>query len=475
MNPQRGDARVTLLLVLLAAAMFLIRLTGPPDLMNNDQERPASYVMDAVVNGNWVCQTDDSGDITSKPPLWTWIGAVLSLPFGVNLVTIWLPGALATLGSSLLVHYFGRRRFGEDAAFAAALMVLVSQYGFKQIALARTDAVFALMTFALAVMLYRAWRGEGSWLWFWLFAALSTLTKGPLGLLLAVLGLVGVRRERKPIAWGPMLGGIAMFLVLCGGWFFLAYLEKGQPLIDKMIGRELVGHVVESGKGDKPFSGFYKPTLYFLSRFAPWGLLTIAALWGIWKRRGSTEPAAPELRFLAAYFLGGLVVFSIAPHQRPDLLLPLVPAAALLAGVALVEWIGKERRLASWHWKIATGLTIVALAGFTVSLFTLMAKARDTQRTLIAREFAATVDALAVSTKLPVIHGNVPYAFQFFRGTMELEKSRDEIGEVIGPDFLLVVRDDKGTAKIPVPGAVELAASREAEDGWRLRAYRVSR
>jgi hypothetical protein len=54
-------------LAALAVVIFGIRIIAPPNLLDQDQERPASYVLDVVKNGNWVCQRDWSGDVTSKP------------------------------------------------------------------------------------------------------------------------------------------------------------------------------------------------------------------------------------------------------------------------------------------------------------------------------------------------------------------------------------------------------------------------
>jgi len=38
--------------------LFVIRLMALSDLMDKDPERPASYVLDALKNGHWICQTD---------------------------------------------------------------------------------------------------------------------------------------------------------------------------------------------------------------------------------------------------------------------------------------------------------------------------------------------------------------------------------------------------------------------------------
>src|SRR5258707_23894 len=102
---------------IVAALLFTLRLTAPPNLLDQDQERPASYVLDVVKNGNWLCQRDLSGDITSKPPLYTWLCAIATQPFGrINLFALYLPGALAGFGIGWLLFHFGRVSFGARSA-----------------------------------------------------------------------------------------------------------------------------------------------------------------------------------------------------------------------------------------------------------------------------------------------------------------------------------------------------------------------
>ena len=79
-------------------AFFLLRLGGPPDLRDFDQERPASYIMDVVQNGNWMCQRDFQNAVSSKPPLYTWLAALTTIPLGrISRFSIYFPNALAVL------------------------------------------------------------------------------------------------------------------------------------------------------------------------------------------------------------------------------------------------------------------------------------------------------------------------------------------------------------------------------------------
>ncbi len=404
----------------IALALFAIRLITPSDLMDNDQQRPASYAMDALVNGNWVVQRDQTGEMMSKPPLTTWLTAIPAIPFGrLNLFLLYLPCLMATLGIAWLILGVGMSQFGRWAGLLGAVAYLLSGVAQKQIALARTDTVFALTVFAGALIAWRAWRSGGSWTWFWLLAAAATLTKGPVGVVLALGGLLAVFFER-PCAWRPRwrahLPGVALFLTLTLGWFALASLVEGRDVWDKMIGRELVGHVVkETEAGEIWGPHLIKPTLYFLSRFMPWGVFAALGLWRVW-RRPATD--AGERRFelyIACYFLLGLVLFSIPTHQRADHLWPLIPAGALLAGRELARlaprWVARRR------WLVLTGaagafLTVVFVNGQFV-------RPRDSELIRNAQMEAAAAEIVErFGRDLPLEVVDTPYTLQFHLGTM---------------------------------------------------------
>lgn len=387
-RPPQPSPGAVALVVLAWAALFAVRLLGPPDLTDNDQERPAAYMLDAAVNGDWICQRDQTGDVASKPPLWTWIAAGAATLSGPGIFALWLPGALATLASALLVLFAGTRRLGAAAGLAAAAMWIASSTGAKHVALARTDALFAATTFATALLAFRAWeRGTTSaWTSAWLAAAAATLTKGPLGVALAAAGLLAVAwekrsglaaagrgdgREPSPALRGNHLPGIALWLALALGWFALAWRAEGRDVFDKMIGRELVGHIAKGDDGAPPLVNFYKPFLYFLSRFAPWSVFALAGIARAVRRPSADDGERRFERFLIAYLGTGVALFSVAPHQRPDHLLPLLPAAALLAGRELAALSPRSyaARLSGGRgaWAVAPALAVfvavVAIGG----------------------------------------------------------------------------------------------------------------
>lgn len=370
--------REALALVLLGAFLFALRLAGPADLTDNDQERPASYVLDAVQNGHWAIQRDAYDDLASKPPMLTWLaGAATALAGRISRLTLYLPSAAAMVGAALLIWTAGRTHFGRLAGWLGALALLFSPYGFKHVVLARNDALFAFTVTLAALGAYRAWTTGRDWSRFGLAAAAATLTKGPLGVLLAVAGLAALRREPRDAtarpAGGAAAGATALWLAVVGGWFALAWLEAGQDLIHKQLGRELAGHLTGAEAGGKGlFADPLHPLLYFLSRFAPWSLAAGVGLVRVVRRPAATAEARRFERFLFGWFVAGLLVFTAAPHKRPDLLLPLIPAAALLAGRELAGVLQRFGEVRLWP------ASLVGACGLLVALGVLRPQGRDT-------------------------------------------------------------------------------------------------
>lgn len=422
-----------LLLAGLAALLFALRLLAPPNLLDQDQERPASYVLDVIRNGNWICQRDWTGDVTSKPPLYTWLCSLVALAVGrVGEFALYLPGALGALGSAWLVYGFGRRQFGERAAFLGGVACMLSSAGAKQIGLARTDGVFAFTVTLAALLAYRSWRSGRGWTWFWLAAAAATLTKGPLGVLLASFGLFAVLWERKSGMARPLNGGhlrgIILYLLICGGWFLLAYWQLGDALVAKMLGKELAGHALSGSKRNLPGLLIYQQPLYYLGRSAPWSLLAYFGLWRLWRQPArETEERAFE-RFLFCWFWAGLLLFSLAPHQRADLLWPIIPAAASIAGREL-DRLGNRWSAAAFSRGFAIAC-LAGLAGLGLYFFSGQGQGALVRQTLANRELAQTVER-DLGREFPLTYVDAPMAFQVDLNTLRTPISAARAAELL--------------------------------------------
>jgi 4-amino-4-deoxy-L-arabinose transferase-like glycosyltransferase len=416
------------LLAWVGVILFVIRLTGAPNLLDNEFRVGAS-ALDVLQHGNWLCPHDVLGN-TDKPPMLTWLTALASWPFGrVSAFTLYLPTAAATLLTAWIVAIAGGRRFGRRAGLFGGLAFLLSYVAATQMGTVRWDGLFALTVTVAALAAFRAWMLGSGWTSFWLAAAAATLTKGPLGVLLAGLGLVAVVWERltghrKPLA-GSHTTGIGLFLLITVGWFLLAYRQVGPHLVQNMFVDEFVGNAIEHRVAYK----FSKPLGDFTSNFAPWSVFAIAGLVRVIVRPSLDEEVRRFERFLACWVALGVLFFCLSPHNQARLLAPMIPPAAMLAGRELDRL---ARLLSARGVAAVTAAVAVVLLGFFVWEFHRRELRRPQVRETIATQrLARNVEAVA-GTAFPLTYvAGTPFALQLALNTMRPPVSVDEAAALL--------------------------------------------
>ncbi|MDX5445311.1 MAG: glycosyltransferase family 39 protein [Zoogloeaceae bacterium] len=464
----RSRAAWSGLLCVLVVLVFLLRITGPSDLEGYAQHRNVGYVMDMFWgSGNWLAQHDIQGRILSKPPLHTWTIAPFAAVLGIDRLAMSLPSLFAVLALVLLVFEFGRRRFGLLAGGLAGLAVAMAPLMSKHISLVRSDALFTLLVTIAAFAALRAWeRADGHWRgWtlFWIACALATLTKGPLGVVLAAAGLLAVLWEKRADPSTPPLSGshLTGLIAFCGmtlGWFLLALAEHGSDLIDKMFFQELVGHATGVNKHTSLGENLPKPTLYLLARFLPFSLFFFYGLWRVF-RHPAVDPAERRVeRFLTCWVLSGMLIFSLAAHHRPDLLLPLWPACALLAGREMARVAG---RIGMRRFAVAAVLVVVLLLGglFAQYHVTWGGRAENTGVSETIREAAEAFSASGFDARA-LEHYGTPVTFQMYLRTARQWRSPAEIEAMLDsaeqPAFVALGYKSREDPQLQAPGrAVE--------------------
>jgi len=217
--------------------------------------------------------------------------------------------------------------------------------------------------------------------------------------------------------------------------------------VDKLILQELFSHAVSvGGKRGLPLSGFYKPWVYFLSRFAPWSVLAFVGVWRAWKQPAVHDAERAFERFLSCWLIGGLLLFSFASHQRGDLVYPLIPPGAWLAG----REIGRLLR--------GTGDRTVGIASVLVaaSVFTAIAindrqmvgRKGDSARSAAVEQIAAEIRS-EIGTEADMAHVDTPFALQFHLGTVQTPVSMAQAASILrnSPSARIAVVDLRGLRK----------------------------
>jgi 4-amino-4-deoxy-L-arabinose transferase-like glycosyltransferase len=152
----------------------------------------------------------------------------------------------------------------------------------------------------------------------------AVLAKGLVPIVLAAplaLGWRGWRDLLRPAAILP-------FFAVSLPWYVLCFVRNGRPFLETFFVQHQFGRFVSDALQHVQPWWFYLPV--FIALLLPWSpLLVLAFRRGLYCDRRRV--------FLLAWILFGLLFFSAAANKLPGYVLPLLPAAAALLGLALDE------------------------------------------------------------------------------------------------------------------------------------------
>jgi 4-amino-4-deoxy-L-arabinose transferase-like glycosyltransferase len=298
-----------------------------------DDARYAEVPREMAESRNWTTPSLDYFEYLEKPPLIYWLGAASYRIFGVNEAAARVPLVLLALLSLAGTVWLGAWLFSPQAGALGAL-ALGSCIQFLALSHLITPdmAVSALLLWATAFILRALHRpADARWAGTcaWLAMALAILAKGLIGAVLPLAWLAGLallfpelRRGAARLFAGP---GPWLFAVLIGGWFLA--MERLHPgffrlfVIEQHFARFLTQRYNRAG-----------PWYYFapvvLVGLLPWTFPAFAAA------RDSLTLGAPEDRRLRQLLLWPLLVvgfFSVSHSKLVTYILPAFPHLALAA------------------------------------------------------------------------------------------------------------------------------------------------
>ncbi len=337
----------TLHLLLLAVCGGLLLFTGLGDmgLTDRDEGSNAEAAREMLDTGDWISPTLNGEPRYAKPAGTYWMTAGVYALFGVSEFTARLPSAAFGLALLLLHYLFLHRTLGPTVALCGSLMLLLNVEFVSIHRMALTDPALVLFTTLAAGGFWLGFHGRGRdrrFLWlFYIGMALATLAKGPVGLLIPLLGvapyLTLTRQWPAYVARGRPLLGWAVCVLIAAPWYLAMLSIHGTEYLAAAQAHTL-GRFANPMEGHGGTILFYVPVL--LLGFFPWSGWLLPALvheWRNWKSWWmNARPAGGEqglLLFCAVWVAALFVFFSLSATRLPHYILPLYPPAALLAAV----------------------------------------------------------------------------------------------------------------------------------------------
>lgn len=311
---------------LLCALLYFTGLTAV-GLLGPDEPRYAAIGRQMARSGDWITPRLWGEPWFEKPPLIYWMtGLAFRLGLGEDLAPR-LPVALLSVAFLLSYYRALRREFGSPAAFNATLM-LGSTAGWLAFSRVGVTDLPMSATFSAAMLFAIPWLARGDRRGLPVagcLLGLAVLAKGLVPLVLAVpLFIMGRRRWRDWLRPAPA----AAFLLAAVPWYLAMSLRHGTAFLQEFFLKHHFARLYADELQHVQPLWFYLPVM--AAGLYPWtpvaGLLARRRLW-------SDE----RVRFLGLWVLFGLAFFSVSLNKLPGYLLPLLPPACALSGLALAE------------------------------------------------------------------------------------------------------------------------------------------
>lgn len=339
---------------------------GSRDFWAPVEPRYAEIARVMFLKGQWLVPTVNGDLYTDKPILYFWLVLLgAKLLGGVTEWTVRLPAALGGLGFVAATYLIARDLFTARVGLIAAVVLATSMRLLWEARWAHVDTVFcALFGLALyfaARTVFRKGR-PSEILLVYLFAALATLTKGLIGVVLPGLilgGFILVRREWSLINRLKLHWGVLIFIVFAVPWFYIVnHLADGKWLTDFIYIHHIQRYT--AGAGHRRRFYYYLTTLPL--DFLPWTIFTIPAVFAY--RRLRSRLADPVTQFFLVWFSAVFLFFSSSDTKRDLYLLPLFPSMAIFLGIYFDDLIqNKIAQNSIYRWFTGCFFGLIAITG----------------------------------------------------------------------------------------------------------------
>ena len=302
-------------LIIISAVFFFIPFLGSVHLFDWDEINFAESAREMIVTGNFSRVQIDFHPFWEKPPLFLWMQTLSMKLFGINEFAARFPNAVIGIFTLITFYFLGKRLYDEKFGFIWAMAYLGSFLPHIYFKSGIIDPFFNFFIFLGIVFLSKSIRkiNEGTGFKYAIFAGISiglaTLTKGPVGLLIAGISVL--------VYWAAMkfkkisnCKNILIFAISCllisSLWFGLEMINNGFWFI-----REFIKYQTDLFL--KPGAGHSGPIYYhflviFLGCF-PFSVLALPVFFR--KKAESHDEGTYFLKWMFILFWVVMILFTI--------------------------------------------------------------------------------------------------------------------------------------------------------------------
>ena len=310
------NKKVFPLIIIASAIFFFIPFLGSVHLFDWDEINFAESAREMLVTGNFSRVQIDFHPFWEKPPLYFWMQALSMKIFGINEFAARFPNAVIGILTILTLYLIGKRLYDEKFGFIWALAYLGSFLPHLYFKSGIIDPFFNFFIFLSVVFLTRSIRDTGKKEGFkyallaGISIGLATLTKGPVGLLVAGLSVTvyWITMKFKGISnWKNILIFSISCFIIASLWFLPEMINNGFWFV-----REFIKYQVDLFL--KPVAGHSGPIYYhFLIVFLGCFPISVLALPVFFRKKENSQDDEGKyfLKWMLILFWVVMILFSI--------------------------------------------------------------------------------------------------------------------------------------------------------------------
>ena len=302
-------------LIVISAVFFFIPYLGSVHLFDWDEINFAESAREMLVTGNFSRVQIDFHPFWEKPPLFFWMQALSMKAFGINEFAARFPNAVIGIFTLFTFYFHGKKLYDEKFGLIWALAYMGSFLPHIYFKSGIIDPFFNFFIFLGIVFLAKSISktGERKGLTYALFAGISiglaTLTKGPVGLLIAGISVLvyWITLKFKKISnWKNVLIFAVSCLIIASLWFGLEMINNGFWFI-----REFIKYQADLFL--KPGAGHSEPIYYhFLIVFLGCFPMSVLALPAFFRKNSDSNDEKTNFRkWMLILFWVVMILFTI--------------------------------------------------------------------------------------------------------------------------------------------------------------------
>jgi len=365
------------ILFLLCAALFLLG-NNLFSLSDPDEVFYSLTAHEMAAKNEWLTPLIFGQPQFEKPPLTYWLLATAFKTWGESPFTARLFPAIFAILGVLAVYLMGLIGFKDERKAFLSALVLASGVFFAGMGkTVFTDMIFTVFILLAMTMFLGGYmdrrRQELGIIGFYVFCALATLTKSPLGFLIpqmAVILFLLYQRQINFLKNWAVPAGILLYLILALPWYIYVYHQYGQAFIQEFFYNDHWRRLMEAEHRANDHWFFYPMTM--VAGIFPWSLFLVAASVDLFKRLKSSVTVMDYLTL--SWVVAVLLVFQMAHSKLASYILPLFPALALMTGNFLGNGLLQIQQRRKMQNLLCASFAILAVMGIAVMFGQKLAK-----------------------------------------------------------------------------------------------------